>query len=92
MIRIRIIDDQPLNEVAEALYRTAEKIENGERPEQIRDRQGNTVGFVEMDLREATETEETVTFIAGVLHHWTGFPGTWEPFKPETGQLMRVRR
>ena len=92
MIRIRIADDQPVNKVAEALHGTAEKIENGERPEQIRDRQGHTIGSVEMDLRESTETEETVTIIAGEFYHWTGFPGTWEPFKPEAGQLMRMRR
>jgi hypothetical protein len=65
MIRIRIGDDVPMPEIAQALIRVAEQIADGEDPTWMRDINGNTIGFVEMDLRETAETEETVTFIAG---------------------------
>jgi len=92
MIRIKINGHVPLPEVASALFQAAEQIQNDELPDRLRDHIGNTIGWMEYDRPNTDEAEETVTFIAGELHRWTGFPGSWEPFKPAAGQLMRIRR
>jgi hypothetical protein len=92
MIRIRFVGVQEVTNVAEVLLMTGEQIRNGERPGRIHDQQGHAIGFVEMDFHAPIETEETVTFIAGELYRWAGFPGSWERFTPTAGQLMRMHR
>ena len=38
----------------------------------------------------ATETEITVSMIAGRLYRWIYVPGEWRPFVPQPGNLLRV--
>jgi hypothetical protein len=92
MIRIKINAEVPLPEIASALFQAAEQFQNDEYPDRLRDHMGNSIGWVEYDHRKSDEAEVSVTFIAGELYRWSGFPGSWEPFKPEAGQLMRMRR
>lgn len=37
-----------------------------------------------------TEPEIVITMIAGVIHRWNFWPGTWEPYIPQPGDLLRV--
>jgi hypothetical protein len=37
-----------------------------------------------------TEPEIIITMIAGVIHRWVFWPGSWEPFVPQPGDLLRV--
>jgi hypothetical protein len=36
------------------------------------------------------EPEIVITIIAGVIHRWMFWPGTWKPFVPQPGNLLRV--
>jgi hypothetical protein len=44
----------------------------------------------ENDQPQIMETEAVITMIAGVIHRWNYFPGSWEPFTPQAGDLLRV--
>jgi hypothetical protein len=36
------------------------------------------------------EPEIIITMIAGVIHRWIYWPGSWVPFVPQPGDLLRV--
>lgn len=42
------------------------------------------------DPPPVTETEIVVTMIGRVMHRWIFWPGTWVPYDPKPGDLLRV--
>ena len=46
----------------------------------------------EQTVFNKTTTPVTVTMIAGRLHRWTftPWPGSWQPYEPNPGDLLRV--
>jgi hypothetical protein len=42
------------------------------------------------DQPQASVSEIKITMIAGVIHYWVFWPGKWEPYSPQPGDLLRV--
>lgn len=42
------------------------------------------------DQPTVPDIEIVITMIAGVIHRWQFWPGIWEQFNPQPGDLLRV--